>query len=180
MYENEVFISVDVEASGPIPGEYSMLSIGACEVGQIENNFYIELRPINDNFLIEALQVCGFSIKELKVRGTEPSEAMRRFHDWINKISNGRKPIFVAFHLGFDWSMIQYYFFKYLGENPFGTNGIDAESVWFGRNKMEWNKISKSRIKEFFNITIDHTHHALEDAIEQAIVFQAILNYKDE
>jgi hypothetical protein len=28
--EKEIFVSVDVEASGPIPGKYSMLSIGAC------------------------------------------------------------------------------------------------------------------------------------------------------
>jgi uncharacterized OsmC-like protein len=27
---NERFYSVDVETSGPIPGDYSLLSIGAC------------------------------------------------------------------------------------------------------------------------------------------------------
>jgi ribonuclease T len=30
--KREVFISVDVETAGPIPGEYSLLSIGACRV----------------------------------------------------------------------------------------------------------------------------------------------------
>ena len=29
---SEVFISVDVETAGPIPGEYSLLTIGACDV----------------------------------------------------------------------------------------------------------------------------------------------------
>ena len=30
---NEQYISFDVEASGPIPATYSMLSLGACVVG---------------------------------------------------------------------------------------------------------------------------------------------------
>ncbi len=179
MSKTEIYISVDVESSGPLPGEYSMLSIGACEIGNIENNFYVELRPISDKFIPEALQVCCFSIEELKIRGIEPSEAMKRFDEWISKISNGRKPVFVAFHLGFDWSMIQFYFLKYLGKNPFGFGGIDAESVWFGLKNMDWNDISKSKIKEFFDMNIGHTHHALDDAKEQALVFQAIINYRD-
>jgi ribonuclease T len=33
MNEREIYFSVDIEASGPIPGEYSMLSLGACLVG---------------------------------------------------------------------------------------------------------------------------------------------------
>jgi ribonuclease T len=31
--KKECLISVDVETSGPIPGDYSMLSLGACVVG---------------------------------------------------------------------------------------------------------------------------------------------------
>lgn len=34
MAKKEVFISVDIEASGPIPGEYDLLSIGMCLVDQ--------------------------------------------------------------------------------------------------------------------------------------------------
>ena len=41
----EIYISVDVETSGPIPGEYSLLSIGARSVGHPEQNFYSELKP---------------------------------------------------------------------------------------------------------------------------------------
>lgn len=48
--KDEEFISVDIEASGPIPGEYSMLSIGACQVDNIDNAFYVELRPISNAY----------------------------------------------------------------------------------------------------------------------------------
>ena len=45
----ETFISVDVEASGPTPGEFSLLSIGACVVGAASEQFYVELKPITRN-----------------------------------------------------------------------------------------------------------------------------------
>ena len=54
--ENEVvYISVDIEASGPIPEEYSMLSIDACEVGNIEKNFYTQIRPISERYVKECV-----------------------------------------------------------------------------------------------------------------------------
>ena len=55
--KSEIYISVDVEASGPIPGEYSLLSIGACLVGQPDQSFYVELKPLNDNFTEKATEL---------------------------------------------------------------------------------------------------------------------------
>ena len=46
----EVYISVDVEAAGPLPPTYSMLSLGAVAVDDPKATFYVELRPVNDNF----------------------------------------------------------------------------------------------------------------------------------
>lgn len=54
---SEIYISVDIEASGPIPGEFSMLSLGACIVGDTGNTFYAELKPINDNFIKRAVDL---------------------------------------------------------------------------------------------------------------------------
>ena len=47
--EREVFISVDVETAGPIPGEYGLLSIGACDVDNPARTFTCELKPLNWN-----------------------------------------------------------------------------------------------------------------------------------
>jgi hypothetical protein len=41
MIVREVYFSVDVEALGPIPGEYSMLSLGACRVDVSDKTFYV-------------------------------------------------------------------------------------------------------------------------------------------
>ena len=175
--KDEVYISVDIEASGPIPGEYSMLSIGACEVGNTEKNFYIEIKPISEQFLKEALDVCGFSLEEMKKTGTEPHDAMRRFSEWIKWIAEGRKPVFVAYGLGFDWSFVNYYFIRFTGENPFSISGIDIKSVWLGRTKCSWQKTSKTDVKRALDVHLDHTHNALDDAKEQAAIFEKMLGF---
>jgi ribonuclease T len=36
---------------------------------------------------------------------------MTKFADWVKRISNAKRPVFVAFNLAFDWSFVNYYFF---------------------------------------------------------------------
>ena len=70
---------MDIEYSGPIPIDYSMLSLGACVVGKEDDNgsaFYIKIQPISGNYIKEALEVCRFSLEELRVKGTPPKQAM--------------------------------------------------------------------------------------------------------
>ena len=65
----EVYFSVDVEADGPIPGPYSMLSVGVAVAGRHAERFipaspdaatfYQELRPISDDYVPDALAVTG-------------------------------------------------------------------------------------------------------------------------
>lgn len=40
MISDELYISVDVETSGPVPGIYSLLSIGACLVSEPAQSIY--------------------------------------------------------------------------------------------------------------------------------------------
>ena len=47
----ELYVAVDVEADGPIPGPYSMLSLGMAVAGRSELTFYTELQPISDDFV---------------------------------------------------------------------------------------------------------------------------------
>lgn len=75
----EVYISVDVETAGPIPGEYSLLSIGACDVDDESKAFSIELKPINSNADPKALEVTGLSLADLADRGADPAAAMAAF-----------------------------------------------------------------------------------------------------
>jgi ribonuclease T len=81
--KSATYISVDIECSGPVPIDYSMLSLGACVLGKEDNDddndytFYVEIQPLSDNYVKEALEIAGFSMQDLKVKGTAPKEAMK-------------------------------------------------------------------------------------------------------
>src|SRR5438132_5519121 len=174
-HRDEIYISVDIEASGPIPGEYSMLSLGACEVGNSDKNFYAEIQPISESFVKEALDVCGLSLEKLMKTGITPHDAMRKFADWINRIAGESKPVFVGYNAAFDWSFVNYYFIRFTGDNPFGVSALDIKSVWLGITRSSWLGTTKNKIKRHLDIKIEHTHNALDDAKEQAKILEKAL-----
>lgn len=176
---NEIYISVDIEAAGPIPAEYSMLSIGACEVKSPEKSFYIELKPINDRFVPEALKISGFSLENLKESGIEPAEAMRRFSSWIDDIATSFLPVFVGFNAPFDWQFINWYFHKFLGNNPFGINAIDIKAYYMGFSGSAWVDTSSSRLPSWLRSVSQKKHNALSDAQAQADIFAKLLKARE-
>ena len=171
----EVFISVDIETSGPIPGEYSLLSIGACLVGKLDESFYAELKPLNDNAVPEALAISGLSLEALKATGEEPQPAMERFELWIRQAAYDHRPVFVAFNATFDWSFTHWYFKKFLGRDPFGISGLDIKAYYMGKHHTTWGKTFKKAVRAKYPPRFSHTHQALDDAKEQADIFTRIL-----
>ncbi len=174
--KEETYISVDIEAAGPIPSEYSMLSIGACVVGHVESNFYVELKPVNGNYDEQALQVAGLPLSYLWEHGTDPAVAMADFERWIGEVTPpGNMPVFVAFNAPFDWMFTHCYFLRFLGRDPFGVSGLDIKAFYMGLVGSDWGGTSKRRIDKRFLPDRPHTHHALDDAVWQAEVFENLL-----
>ena len=169
----EAYISVDVEASGPLPPTYSMVSLGAVAVDDPQATFYVELRPVNDASVPEAMKVVGRTLQEFAKVGRDPKEAMIAFRDWLRSVVKGGKPVFVGFNATFDWAFVNFYFRHFLGENPFGIGGIDIKSYYMGMSGCAWEDTRSSRIPaEFKGSSLRHTHDALDDAIEQAELFR--------
>lgn len=180
MSNTEIYISVDVEASGPFPPEYSMLSIGACVVGDIDASFYEELKPISERFLAQAIRVVGKPLEHFTDCGYEPKIVMERLDEWIKSISYEKTPIFVGFNAAFDWAFINWYFHTYSGKNPFGIAPIDIKSLFMGVDGGSWKDTRSSRIPDRFKGTVKQTHHALDDARAQAQIFERILGCAQE
>jgi ribonuclease T len=168
----EVYISVDIEAAGPVPATYSMLSLGAVPVRDLSATFYVDLQPINENYVPEAIQVVGRTLDDFRRVGKQPKEAMGAFRDWIDLIAPGGKPVFVGFNATFDWAFVNFYFQHYLGSNPFGIGGIDIKSYYMGLSGCSWEDTKSSRIPTAMKGKSQHTHNALDDAIEQAEMFR--------
>lgn len=91
MKDKEIFISVDIESSGPIPGEYSLLSIGACLLSDPKESFYTELRPDSQKHDPEAVAITGLDLASLTLSGLPPLEAMEQFNSWINSVSKPKQ-----------------------------------------------------------------------------------------
>src|SRR5512138_2512811 len=93
---------VDVEADGPIPGKYSMVSFGAVVVEPgLGRTFHGRTRPISDAFLPDALAVSGVS-REAHLGFDEPAPVMEAFERWIAETTRG-KPVFFSDNLTFDY-----------------------------------------------------------------------------
>lgn len=175
--EHEVFISVDIETSGPIPGEYSLLSIGACMVDDDSQAFEIKLKPVNLNAIPAAMEITGLSFDTLAREGTSSVEAMHQFRDWVVQVSGtGGTPVFVGLNASFDWSFINYYFHHYLGENPFGFAALDIKSLFMGATGCDWKGTRSSKMASLLRPVLHGTHDALHDARYQAEIFRLIRN----
>ncbi|EJD6309518.1 TPA: 3'-5' exoribonuclease [Raoultella planticola] len=177
--KKEIFISVDIEASGPVPGKYNLLSIGACLVSDTDVNFTCELKPITREYIPAALEVTGLTLEELEDRGLPPEEAMLAFKNWIDQVTSSTTlPVFVGLNAPFDWSFVNYYFHVYLGENPFGFSALDIKALFMGRLVKSWTESKSSHMTQFLGVPMTANHDALKDAIFQANLFNAIMKLK--
>jgi ribonuclease T len=172
MARPEVFVSVDVEADGPIPGKYSMVSLGACTADG--RSFYTEIKPISEEFVVEALAVSGLNRTKLCQDGAPAIEAMCAFRKWLEDLGDVR-PVFVGFNASFDWMFVHWYFVNFLDEDPFGISGLDIKAYYMGAfDKPKWKDTAKSQMPRYLLSEAPHTHHALDDAREQLDVFRNV------
>lgn len=161
------YIMVDVEADGPIPGDYSMISFGAVVVDeQLDKTFYGKLRPISDRHIPGALAVSGFT-REETLKFDDPAEVMEKFNRWVRENSKD-KPMFISDNNGFDWMFMCWYFHHFIEENPFGFSSTNLGSLYKG--------IIRDTFKNFKHLRkTKHTHNPVDDAKGNA---EALLEIK--
>jgi ribonuclease T len=179
--QNETYICVDVETAGPVPGQYAMLSIGACLVEDLSVAFYIELKPDRSASLPEAIAISGLSLEALTESGRDPQAAMQAFADWIDRVvPPGNKRVFVALNAPFDWMFISDYFHRYLGRNPFGHSALDIKALYMGFAGVSWAETSMKHISSHLLQEKHLMHNALRDAQDQAEIFNEILKQSQQ
>jgi hypothetical protein len=162
------YVMVDVEADGPIPGDYSMICFGAVIVEpELARTFYGKLKPISEKFIPDALAVSGFTRKET-LAFEDPQSEMTRFRDWVTTNCKSRT-MFISDNNGFDWQFINWYFHHFVGNNPFGFSSTNLGSLYKGLQKDTFVNFKHLRKTK-------HTHNPVDDARGNA---EALLQMKE-
>ncbi len=154
------YVMVDVEADGPYPGGYSMISFGAVLVREpLDRTFYGRLKPISEQWVPEALAVSGFTREETQ-GFDDPKAVMDAFARWLGEHAKGQCT-FVSDNNGFDWQFVNWYFWHFTGGNPFGHSSVNLGSLYKG--------LVKDTSKNFKHLRkTRHTHHPVDDATGNA------------
>lgn len=187
---SDVYFSADVETDGPIPGPYSILSFAIVRAGSFDgqqfkrpenydNIFYRELKPISETFQKEALAVNGLNRDRLCTEGMLPEMAMAESFTWINANSEGGKPVLVAYPLSFDWTWLYWYFIRFCEfGSPFDySRCFDIKTAVAVKAGIPISQAGRSRLDSSLSSKRIHTHHAVDDAIEQAEIFANIFEW---
>lgn len=190
--ETDIYFSADVETDGPIPGPFSMLSFALVTAGSFDGNkfirpahynehFYAELCPISEQFEIEALEVNGLDRIRLLSEGADPYQVMTAANQWIEEQSKGRRPVLVAYPLSFDWTWLYWYFVKFSKSgSPFEhSRCYDLKTAFAVKANIPICRAGRSKIPNHLRSARAHTHHALDDAVEQAELFANIFEWRD-
>lgn len=182
-----VYFCVDLEASGPVPGLYNMVSVGAVEVrwdGERHRRgetVYIEIIPEFDGFKDEAMAIHGLTVEHLKAHGVPARDAMIQLADWVKaRLRPGERPLFVGHNAPFDWMFVAWYFAWAGMENPFGYNALDTKALAMGKHGLLWKESNKERLLELYPELVppapEKVHDALADAEFQADILIALLS----
>src|SRR5215475_10195936 len=183
-----MYFSADVEADGPIPGPYSMVSFGFTVAG-VRNpeftpieptrfTFYRELRPISEEWDPSALAVSGLTREHLVDNGIDPAIAMAELTDFIRTTADGARPVFVAYPACYDWMFLYWYLIRFTGASIFGHSGcLDMKTIYATKADVLIGAAVKRSMPRHLLSRRRHTHHALDDAIEQAELFANLIRW---
>lgn len=185
---SELYISVDIESDGPIPGMYSMLSFGAAAFilnGSMIGTYSANLETLpgakQDPDTMQWWSTQKEAWDAHRKNTKKPEKAMPDFVSWVKHLKkrHNASPVFVGYPAGFDFTFMYYYMRAFAGESPFSFSALDIKSYAMAKLGTEFRKTAKRNMpRHWFSKTKRHNHIALDDAIEQGELFINILKHK--
>ena len=172
----EVYVSTDVESDGPIPGPNSMLSFASAA--------FLPDKTLVDTFTANLKTLPGATADlgtmnwwqqhpdkwaATRTELQDPESAMRRYVQWIQKLPG--RPVFVAYPAGFDFLFVYWYLIRFVGDSPFSFSALDIKTYAMALLKTEYRESVKRHMPRRWFEVQPHTHIALDDAIEQGLLF---------
>lgn len=174
-----LFLSYDVEADGPCPGLSSLLSLGIAgfnESGEVVFEYEANLMPLADAKANEETMRWWMRPEQheaweyVQKNRRPPNVVFQELKKHIDELKKKYRIGTVAWPANYDWQWINYYFHRFVGENPIGfSSRCIATYAWcMAKNRGHNDRIDMTR---WTDPRFPHTHKALDDAKEQGAMF---------
>jgi hypothetical protein len=172
----EIYISTDIETDGPVPGPNSMLSFGSAGYrpdGTLVSTFSANLETLpgasGHPETMAWWQGQPDAWANARRDPQDPAVVMPRYVEWIRQLAG--KPVFVAYPAGFDFLFVYWYLIRFAGESPFSFSALDMKTFAMALLKCEYREATKRNMPRHWFGPQPHTHNALDDAVEQGLLF---------
>jgi hypothetical protein len=98
---------------------------------------------------------------------------MKDYVAWIKSLPG--KPVFVGYPATYDFMFIYHYLIRFAGESPFGFSALDIKSFAMSIMQTSFKETTKKNMPKDWFDNVPHNHVALDDALEQGLLFCNIL-----
>ena len=175
------YFCVDIEASGPVPALYNMLSLGCVAIAPPAAtgaeptpgaSLYVEIRPSFPGFDAGAMKVNGLDREALERDGIGARAALERLTAFVDaNRPAGARAVFVGHNAPFDWSYVNFYYRHEGLPNPFGYSALDTKALAMGVLGLAWPDTNKETLERLLALPPQdgtQVHRADYDALYQA------------
>ena len=175
----EIYVSTDVEADGPIPGRYSMLSFASAamdaagaRLGTYTANLVTLPGAISDPETMAWWERNPAAWRACRSDPRDPGEAMTEYRAWLEALPG--KPVFVGYPAAYDFMFVYWYLVRFTGGSPFSHSALDLKTFAMAVLGTEFRRTTKRIMPRDWFGPSRHTHVALDDAIEQGELWLAM------
>jgi hypothetical protein len=174
--EPEIYVSTDVETDGPIPGAYSMLSIGSVALRAdktLVSTFSANLETLpgatQDPRTMDWWQRFPEAWQASRQDPKAPEAAMQAYLSWLESLPG--ELVFAGWPASWDFMWVYWYLVRFTGKSPFGHSALDIRSYAMAVRRSAFWRTGKSYLPKRWFDDLPHTHVALDDAREQGALF---------
>ncbi len=185
---SEIYVSADIEANGPIPGPYSLWSLGCVaynDDGLVIGTFSANLLDLledggGDPETMAWWQGRPEAFAKARENARYPEEVMREFVAWIEALPGVERDkrgevgnvVVVAYPTGYDVLFVQWYLVYVTKWRPCGLAALDIQTYAAAMLRCDFTKAKKKNYPPGWLPKVGELSHvAVEDAAEQGQMF---------
>jgi hypothetical protein len=173
---DEIYVSTDIEADGPIPGPHSMLSFASVALRAdkaVVGEFTANLQPLPGAQPHPRTMAWweGFpeALAKARMDQEDPAVALPRYVRWLRELPG--RVVFVGQPAAYDFMWVYWYLLRFCGDSPFGHSALDVKTYAMAMLKKPYRECVNDALPTGWHDPLPHTHVALDDARAQGARF---------